>query len=311
MQAGGKGLPSPFGHGNIFYTLAYTFKYLSDKRFLLPQLSPLFVLLDPNMFSTCQQELFVRRVVRLMICSNTTKTPFSTAQLTSHVFQGIHPLTTSTTSSHRLLEPFISRAQEQLRSILGMEMVLISRQNVSFAQGQRRQRRRPPTSAYILVSTLPSSSRVRDANEFAALALMTVIASFIVLHPDCCMEEEELFLRLGRCGIHPQTECHELGMQEDGNFAHWIKNTLPGQWYLQRDYVNSKLYYSLGGRLRAELNDADILGFVDATLRLAVAVFSDDDEEGGGGGDELPDGLDDERRRLLQQRLDEASGRGD
>lgn len=263
------------------------------------------------MFSTSQQELFVRRVVRLMICSNTTKIPVSTAQLTSHVFQGIYPLS-ATSFNRRLLQTFISRAQEQLRSILGMEMVLISKQNVSFAQPQRRQRRRP-TSAYILVSTLPSSMRVRDENEFAALALMTVMASLIVLHPDCCLEEEELFRTLGRCGIQPQTECRELGMHQDGNVAHWIKNTLPGQWYFQRDYVESKLYYSLGGRLRAELNDADILGFVDATLRLAVAVFSDNEGGGGGAGvgDELPDGLDDEGRRLLQQRLDEATGRGD
>jgi len=242
-----------------------------------------------------QQDELVKRMIRYMVCRNTRKKPVKRAELSKHIFSNMSNIR----SKGKVFQGTYMTAQTQLRALLGMEMVEIVKQ-VRTRTGTSRSQSASATQgatqgmkAFILASVLPQEGRVEDVAEMASIGFLTVIASFILLEPGCRIEQEALYRALGRIGVKVQEKGGHRQLN-GGNVKELIESELPSQWYLEREREDKTFYYTLGPRLRAELEDNDLLAFIEAVLR-----------EGG----RADTTLDESSRHELQLRLDEARGK--
>lgn len=244
-----------------------------------------------------QQDELVKRMIRYMICRNAKKKPVKKLELSKHIFANMQNINSK---SRGIFQGTFTAAQTQLRTIFGMEMVLITRQ----VRGRSHTASRSQTASasqgasqnmkgYILVSVLPQESRVTNMNELASIGLLTVIASFILLQPGCRIEQEQLYKALGRIGVKVQEKGGHKQLN-GGNVKELIESELPSQWYLEREREDKTYFYTLGPRLRAELSDGDLLEFVEAVFQA---------------GGEDTTGMDETTRKELEMRLDEAAGK--
>lgn len=244
-----------------------------------------------------QQDELVKRMVRYMICRNAKKKPVRRNLLTAHTFANM----TNIRSKQRVFNGTFQQAQRKLRGTFGMEMVeickLVKRTNPSQSQPRTStisssQGASASAKGYILVSVLPMEARVEDADAMALLGFLSVVAAMILLEPGCRIEEQDLHNALKRIGILVK-EKHGHKQLNGGNVKDLLEKELPDQWYLEREREGNSVYYTLGPRLRAELEDEDLLEFINAVYKQG--------NEGSGM-------LDETGRKALQIRLDEAWG---
>lgn len=242
-----------------------------------------------------QQDELVKRVVRFMICRNAEKRPVKRDELTKHTFANMGSLR----SDRKVFQGAFNVAQQKLRSIFGMQMVLIQRQvktnrsASSRMQTQFTQSGPVGTKGYILVSVLPPELRAEERKDRAGFGFLMVVAGMILLEPGCRIEQGALYRALGRIGVHV-TEKKGHRQLNGGNVKKLLESTLlKQQWYLEREKEDQMFYYRLGPRLRAEISPEDLVDFVSAVYSLS---------------DSNTGGLDETSKSELRKRLDDTNG---
>lgn len=247
--------------------------------------------------SEAQQDELTQRFVRYMLCRQARKRPVRRADLSKHLFRNM----TNITSKGRVFSGTLSKAQNELRNVFGMEVIEIARPirrtntqtqgGVSAATSGSQASGGKSTKAYILVSALDPSTRVEDRPRLAEIGFLTVVACMVLMKPGCRISEEELSRALGRIGVQVVERSGHKQLNE-GNVKDLIDKEFVEQWYLDRESEGNSVFYSLGPRLRAELKDEDLLDFVEAIYQS---------------GSDTTSMLDSTARQELQQRLSEAN----
>ncbi|CDF36830.1 unnamed protein product [Chondrus crispus] len=241
-----------------------------------------------------QQDELVKRVIRLMICRNAEKRPVKREELSRHMFANMAPVR----SKSKVFQGTFNVAQQKLRSIFGMQMVLIQRQvkanqsASSRTQTQLTQSGPVGTKGYILVSVLPPELRAEERKDRAGFGFLMVVAGMILLEPGCRIEQGALYRALGRVGVHV-TEKNGHRQLNGGNVKELLESTLLRQWYLEREKEDQTFYFMLGPRFRAEIGPEDLVEFVGAVYNLS---------------DSKTGGLDETSKSELRKRLDDTSG---
>lgn len=244
-----------------------------------------------------QQDELTQRFVRYMLCRQARKRPVRRADLSKHLFRNM----TNISSKGRVFTGTLSKAQNELRNVFGMEVIEIARpirrtntqtQGGMSATATASQSSGPKsTKAYILVSALDPSTRVEDRPRLAEIGFLTVVACMVLMTPGCRISNEDLGKALGRIGVKV-TDRNGPKQLNEGNIKDLIDKEFVEQWYLDREVEGNSVFYSLGPRLRAELKDEDLLDFVEAIYQS---------------GSDTSSMLDSTAREELQQRLTEAS----
>lgn len=240
------------------------------------------------------QDELVKRMIRLMICRNAQKRPVQRAELSKYIFTNMPNIR----SKQKVFAGTLSQSQNKLRSVFGMEMVEIQKQikQRSTQMGKSQSSSQPTSSlgmkGYILVSVVAPELRVEDKKMKAMMGFLTVVGSMILLEPGCRIEQEVLYRALGKIGVQVREKNGHKQLNE-GNVKELLEKILPGQWYLEREREEQQTFYTLGPRFRAEIEDKDLIEFVNA-------VYT-----GNGTRDAW---LDETSRKELQMRLDQASG---
>lgn len=247
--------------------------------------------------SEAQQDELTQRFVRYMLCRQARKRPVRRADLSRHLFRNM----TNISSKGRVFTGTLSKAQNELRNVFGMEVIEIARPirrtntqthgGFSATTSASQANSTKTTKAYILVSALNPSTRVEDRPRFAEIGFLTVVACMVLMKPGCRISEEELGRALGRIGVQVKERSGHKQLNE-GNVKDLIDKEFVEQWYLDRELEGNSVYYSLGPRLRAELKDEDLLDFVEAIYQS---------------GSDTTSMLDSTARQELQQRLLEAN----
>lgn len=247
--------------------------------------------------SEAQQDELTQRFVRYMLCRQARKRPVRRADLSKHLFRNM----TNITSKGRVFSGTLSKAQNELRNVFGMEVTEIARPirrtntqtqgGVSAATSGSQASGGKLAKAYILVSALDPSTRVEDRPRLAEIGFLTVVACMVLMKPGCRISEEELSRALGRIGVQFVERSGHKQLNE-GNVKDLIDKEFVEQWYLDRELEGNSVFYSLGPRLRAELKDEDLLDFVEAIYQS---------------GSDTTSMLDSTARQELQQRLSEAN----
>lgn len=239
--------------------------------------------------SELQQDELTQRFIRIMICRNARKRPIKRADLTKHLFKDMDNLG----SKQKVFTGALQRAQTNFRTVLGMEIVEMMKRTRSRPQSQSQSlsqsQSSSTTKAFILVSTLPEDARALDESRVTEIALLTVIAAIIILTPGCCIVEDALYKWLSKIGIHVKDGQKEHKQLNAGNVKELVEKEWPDQWYLEREKEDNVFHFSLGPRLFKELDDKELINFIDAVYTLP--------------GDNTIT-LDDVARQELQQRLD-------
>lgn len=242
-----------------------------------------------------QQDDLVKRMVRLMICRNAQKRPVKREELFRHIFANMGNIRPKS----KVFQGTYNVAQQKLRRTFGMEMVLIQRHikanrsatTKSQSQAQYSQGA-VGTKGYILVSVLPPDMRAEERQDRAGFGFLMVVAGMILLEPGCRIEQKALYRALRRIGVQV-TEKGGHQQLNGGNVKELLEGTLVRQWYLERGKEDQEFYYTLGPRFYAEIDPADLVGFVDAVYRLS-------DSNNGG--------LDETSQEELRKRLDDTRG---
>lgn len=241
-----------------------------------------------------QQDELVKRMIRLMVCRNAMKKPVKREDLSKHVFANMANIKSKTKVFHGTL----AAAQQKLRTIFGMEMVLIQRQlkqnrtQSSRTQMSATQSGASGTKGYILVSVLAPGLRAEDRKGRADLGFLMVVAGMILLEPGCRIEQGTLYRALTRLGVHVREKQGHKQLN-GGNVKELLESLLVKQWYLEREKEGQTFYYTLGPRFRAEIDQNDLIEFVGAVYDL---------------GGQKKGGLDDTSKAELKKRIDEACG---
>lgn len=245
-----------------------------------------------------QQDELTQRFLRYMLCRNARKRPVRRGELTKHLFRNMDNIR----SKQRIFNGALQRAKLTLRTVYGMEVVELKRRvrrsttQRSIASASASQSSGPSANkAYILVSTLPLGSRVEDRTRLAEIGFLTVVAAVILLTPGCRIEEESLYRALERIGVFVKDRSGHKQINH-GNVKELLEKEWPEQWYLEREKEGTEYFYSLGPRLQAEVDDKDLVDFVDAVYGVA--------------GDQTS-GLDETARQELKQRLDDVRSRNE
>lgn len=240
------------------------------------------------------QDQLVMRMIRLMVCRHAVKKPVPRTEIRKYLFTNM----TGIKSRQKVFSGTFSQAQNKLRSTFGMEMLEIQKlikQRAS--QSQRTQSMSQGVGAngmkgFILVSVLPAELRVEDKRRKGMMAFLTVVGGMILLEAGCRIKQESLYRALGKIGVYVREKGGHKQLN-DGNVKELMEKILPGQWYLEREREESEWYYTLGPRFRAEIQDNDLIEFINA-------VYT---------GNGTRDGwLDETSRKELQMRLDQAYG---
>lgn len=240
-----------------------------------------------------QQDELVKRFVKYMLARNQRKRPIRRPDLTRHVFSNMDNIR----SKQKVFNGTMTRAQNVLRNIYGYEMVAIERAARRSAtmrtSASASQSVSAPIKAYILVSTLQAEMRFETPARFSEFAFIIIVACFILLTPGCRISQEDLYRALNRIGVYVKERGGHKQLN-DGNVRDLIERELVDQWYFIRDKEDNSFFYALGPRLRAEVNDQDLLQCVEGVYQL--------------GNDETAT-LDETARMELQSRLNEAAGK--
>lgn len=242
-----------------------------------------------------QQEMLVKRLVRLMLCRNMRKRPVRREDMRKHVFEGA-----GSVRGRYVLAGVIKGAQRELRRVFGMEMVEVSRlvrqTRVAASRSQMTQSQAVGGGGgrgYVVVSCLGSELRAEDAKGKAELGFLMVVAGMIALEGGCRMEQGKLYQGLERLGCRVWEKGGHRQLN-GGNVKELLEKVLVGQWYLEREREDGVFYYTIGPRFRAEISDEDLIGFVDAVYGL--------------GGDKVT--LDEMSRQELKLKLEHSRGEG-
>lgn len=241
-----------------------------------------------------RQDELVKRMIRLMICRNATKKPVPRAELSRYLFSNA----TDIKSKQKVFTGTFAQAQNKLRSVFGMEMVEIQKlvkqraTQTPRTQSQSQSAGSLGAKGYILVSVLPPELRVEDKKQKALMGFLTVVGGMILLEPGCRIEQDTLYRALAKIGVHVREKQGHKQLN-GGNVKDLLEKILPGQWYLEREKEGQTFYYTLGPRFRAEIEDRDLIEFVNA-------VYT--------GNGQREAWLDETSRKELQMRLDQASG---
>lgn len=242
-----------------------------------------------------EQDEIVKRLVRFMICRNTKKKPVKRADLSKYIFNDM----VNVRAKHKTFQGAFNSAQQSLRNLFGVEIVEIVKQvkrsgpsQTARSQTQASQGGGAANKAYILVSVLPQKARVENEKNWPSIGFLTVLASIIVLEPGCRIEQDRLYNALERIGVFVKERSGHKQLN-NGNVKDLIENQLPSQWYLEREKEDRTFYYTLGPRLRAELDDDDIILFIQAVY------------QGGGSAEKVMDAT---SKKELKLRLDNARG---
>jgi MAGE family len=232
-----------------------------------------------------------------MLCRHAVKAPVKRAELTKYVFEHA----TASSGRSAVFSGALKAAQASFKSILGCEMLEVVRQTrprgtaaggggASQTRATMTQQQSLPASAtgtqggghgapgakaFILVSTLPQDARAEDASEFATRAFLTIIAGLILLEPACRIREDDLKRALLRAAGIDVVERNGHSQLNGGNVKDLLEKQLVSQWYLEREKEDGQFYYSLGPRLRAELDDDDLIAFIDAVFSQGTNVTMD------------------------------------
>lgn len=243
-----------------------------------------------------QQDELVKRMIRYMICRNAKKRPVKRQDLSRHIFNGMMNIR----SKPSVFNGTFQQAQQIFRHVFGLEIKEIKKQvkqktrTAGRTQTQSQSLEDPSRAVkgYILVSVLPKEARTMDKRRLPELGFLTTIAAMIVLSPGCRIEQESLYRVLERIGVKV---IEKNGHQQlnHGNVKELLEIDLVNQWYLEREKEDTTFYYTLGPRLRAEIEDDDLLMFIAAVFKLGGAEETD---------------LDEMSKKELQMRLDEAWG---
>lgn len=245
-----------------------------------------------------QQDELVKRLIRLMICRNARKRPVRRDEMTRHIFANMGNIR----SRGNVFRGAFAAAQQKLRTVFGMEMVLVEKlvkqsrggsksvasqsvgTNAGGGGGQK---------GYIVVSVLPADMRAEDERGKAELGFLMVVAGMIALEGECRIEQESLYRMLEKLGC----QAVEKGGHKQlngGNVKELLEKIFVAQWYLEREKEDASFFYTIGPRFRAEVADEDLIGFIDAVYGLGGDKFS----------------LDDMSKRELKMRLETSRGEG-
>jgi hypothetical protein len=245
-------------------------------------------------------------IVRLMLARHSEKLPVRRAELTKAMF----PAGAVVKSRRSIFQGAFTLAQVTLQNIHTCEMLEVVKQvkggrggaatpaarataTQTAPDGSQTQVSGGGAKAYILVSTLPQQLRPRCEEEWAVRSLLGIIASIVMLTPECRVEEQDLAEALGRAAGVSLDEAGGHKQLNGGNVRELIQSTLVKQWYLEREREGMTYFYSMGPRLRAELDDDSLIQFVMAVYNLGNAQQNE---------------MDPTTRRELQERLDSARG---
>jgi len=244
-----------------------------------------------------QKEELVSRITRYMIARNTNKRPVLKAELSKIVFADIE---ISSNKKNVTFCAALSASQTKLRNTFGMEIIEVARKVRRHSHTTTTAHRRISVSstqpisvvkAYILVSILPSEYRPSCPTESIKKALLTVVASFITLAPGCRISQPQLYHELARIGI--DVDVHKAPEEMTcSSMREWLEGEVVKQWYLERETEGETYYYGLGGRLRAEIDDRDLIDFIDEVFQTQ---------------DGCDAGLDETARLELQTRLNDTA----
>lgn len=252
-----------------------------------------------------QQDELVQRFVRIMMCRGARRRPIKRADLTRQLFNGMHNIG----SKQRVFTGLFARAQAVLRANYGAEVVHIAKRarrggvgGVSQSQRHSASMTASQSSAsfvrgYILVSALPAMMRGNDKESKerrAEIGFMAVVASIILLSPGATIDEEDLHRFLERLGVFVRQRNGHKQINH-GNVKDLLERDWPEQWYLERDREGNGFAYSLGPRLLAEIDDDQLIQFIEAVYQL--------------GGDENS-AMDDVSKSEIKRRIEEARKEG-
>jgi ribosomal protein L12E/L44/L45/RPP1/RPP2 len=256
--------------------------------------------------SETEQNEYAATIVRHALARQATKSVFRRNELTKAMF----PPGSAVKSRQSIFSGAFKLAQSHLQNVYSVEMLEVVKQLKSgrgaiatqalkatatqtAADGAHTQVSGGGAKAYILVSTMPQSLRPKTSEEWAVRSFLAIIASIIMLKPDCRVEEKELEQALLRaCGVRVQ-EAKGHRQLNGGNVKELLQNTFVKQWYLEREKEDREYYYIIGPRLRAEFDDDSMIQFVTAVYNLGA----DQQNE-----------MDATTKKELQQRLDAARG---
>lgn len=242
-----------------------------------------------------QQDELVKRMIRLMICRNAMKKPVKREDLSKHIFANMGNIR----SKGKVFQGTFTAAQQKLRTIFGMEMVLIQRQVKVKRSGSSRMASQATqsgpvgTKGYVLISVLDHETRAEERKNRASFGFLMVVAGMILMEPSCRIEQEDLYSALRRLGVHVR-ESKGHKQLNGGNVKELLESVLVKQWYLEREKEGDTFFYTLGPRFRVEIEGDDVVGFVDAVYKLT-------DEK---------NALDEMTKNELKKRFDDAFGIG-
>jgi MAGE family len=245
------------------------------------------------------QDEYVGKIMRYMLCRHAVKAPVKRVDLSKYLFEQA-PASSGRAS---IFAGALKGAQENFRTTLGCEMVEVFKQTRPRSSGVSQTKAMTQlavashggaggssqpgqvagsqagqgngTKAFILVSTLPQDARAENESEFATRAFLTIIAGLILLEPSCRISEEDLKRALSRAAGIDVVESKGHAQLNGGNVKDLLEKQLVSQWYLEREKEDGQFYYSLGPRLRAELDDEDLIAFIDAVFSQGTTSSMD------------------------------------
>lgn len=241
-----------------------------------------------------QQDELTQRFIRFMLCRNSRKRPVRRTDLTKHLFRNMENIR----SKQNVFRGVMTRAKMNLRKVYGMEVVQLKRnarrmatqRSTMLGSASQASGTSSAVTAYILMSTLPLDMRVEDRERLAEIGFLTVVAAMILLTPGCRILEKSLYRSLERVGVFVKDSSGHKQINA-GNVKELLEKEWPEQWYLDREKEDNDYFFTLGPRLRAEVDDEHLIDFIDAVYSIP--------------GDQTSS-LDETAREELKQRLQEA-----
>lgn len=249
-----------------------------------------------------EQDALTGTVVRHLLMRHATKAPVKRADISRAL------AVSDVKARNSIVKEAIRSAGEVLENTFAAKMVEVVKQTKGGRSGATQpqtQTQKPTTAtqraadgtetqvsgagqkAFILVSSAEKEER-RVTEDSATRAFLAVIASIILLTPECRVEEGELETALKTAVGAALVESGGHKQLNGGNVSGLVRNDFVRQWYLECQKEDGHNYYYIGPRLRAELDDDSLIAFISAVYEINT------DKQGGA--------MDTTTRDELQQR---------
>lgn len=256
-----------------------------------------------------EQDMLVGKVVRIFVMRQASKIPVKQTEISKALFPPGSPI-----RYHRnIMKNVLEMARTALRDIFSADIFQVVKQIKAgrsgtqtqtqtqklnkatqyAADGTQTQLHGAGMTAYVLVGIAEKEERLLTEDR-ATRAFLAIIASIILLNPECRVEEQPLAQALETAAGITLVESGGQPQLNGGNVHELVTSIFVKQWYLEREKIDNLWWYSMGPRLRQELSDDHLLEFVSAVYNHGSEHMTE---------------MDPTTREELMQRLDAAAGK--